>query len=89
MSFAPGDPRARRAGARSAVARSGVEAKVDRYIVLGLAEHQLLSELREAGSAAVRALRLRSPDAATALESYITAHAATTGKRESLPTEGA
>ena len=84
MSFRAGDPNtiraARKAGRASASARSADPA-VDRYQVQAQMELELLRELREAGPAAVRALRLRSPDAAGALEGYLAAWAVAQGKR--------
>jgi len=57
---------------------------VDRYQVQAQMELDLLRELREAGPAAVRALRLRSPDAAGALEGHLAAWAVAQGKRAAV-----
>lgn len=90
MSFRTGNPNtiraARKAGRASASARS-TDPVVDRYQVQAHAETDLLRELREAGPAAVRALRLRSPDAGVALEGYLAAWAVAQGKRAATPTE--
>jgi hypothetical protein len=53
------------------------------FIDCAMAERTLLDALRASGSVAVRALKLRSPEAADALLAYLDAHAATVraGKR--------
>lgn len=90
MSFKSNDPNtiraARKAGRASASARSA-DPVVDRYQVQAQMELDLLRELREAGPAAVRALRLRSPDAAGALEGHLAAWAVAQGKRAATRTE--